>query len=189
MGQLDDYSPEEREKFFKSLEQLQTQRPEQADEQMSLAECGPPRAGDVEPEPDRAEEESVDPCAKRDKRLKSENTRSEALGSNPKVARERARAKLQSGYCVSTSGRNVKVLHRLGSCCMVPGVDYPRYVYTGRAMQQHAISCANAAPRRVQKRSETTRTVPRRRHRRLKRHVSRERPGGLREQTSSGSLK
>ena len=140
VGQLDDYlcskgtSPEEREKFFKSLEQLQTQRPEQAVEQLSLEECGPPRAGDVEPEPDRAEEESVDPNAKRDKRLKSENTRSEALGSNPKVARERARAKLQSGYYVSTSGRNVKVLHRLGSCYMVPGIDYPRYVYTGRAM-------------------------------------------------------
>ena len=34
------------------------------------------------------EEERVEPNAKRDKRLKSENTKSEALHLNPKVARD-----------------------------------------------------------------------------------------------------
>ena len=73
----------------------------------------------------------VDPKAKKDKRFKSENT-SESLGSNTKEARERARSLLQNGYYISTSGRNsTRVLRRLGGCYMVPGVDCPRFVYTG----------------------------------------------------------
>ena len=49
---------------------------------------------------------------KKDKRLKSENTKSDTLGSNPKAARERARSQLQKGYYISTSGRNsTRVLH------------------------------------------------------------------------------
>ena len=138
LGQLDDYlcskgaSPVEREKFFKTLVHQPPQRRE-LPEQLSLEECDQSRAGDVEAEPDRVEEVSVDPHAKRDKRLKSENAKSEALGSNPKEAREKARATLQSGYYISISGRSsMKVPHRLGSCYMVPGIDYPRFIYFGK---------------------------------------------------------
>ena len=95
---------------------------------LTLEEGDPPRAGDVKPQPDRVEEECVETDAKRDKRLKGESAKSEALGLNPKEARERARATLQSEYYVSTPGRSgVKVLHRLGSCYIAPGIHYPRF--------------------------------------------------------------
>ena len=57
------------------------------------------------------------------------------LRLNPKEARERARAQLQNGYYISTSGRNsTRVLHSLGACYMVPGIDYPRYAFSGAQM-------------------------------------------------------
>ena len=60
----------------------------------------------------------------------SENTKSKSLGSNRKAARELARAQLQKGYDQPTPGWNgTRVLHRLGACFMVPGIDYPRYVH------------------------------------------------------------
>ena len=66
------------------------QRPQQELEELRLEEGEPPREAAVEPEPERQEELRVDPSAKKDKRLKSENTKSESLGSNvhahPKAA-------------------------------------------------------------------------------------------------------
>ena len=94
-----------------------------------------PKATDVEPEPEGHDEAQAESEVKKDKRLKSENTKSESLGSNPKAARELARAQLQKGYYQSTPGRNgTRVLHRLGACFMVPGIDYPRYVHLGALM-------------------------------------------------------
>ena len=105
------YSPEDRALCFKGLERPNPQRPPQEPEELSLEESEPPREAAVEPEPERQEELRVDPNAKRDKRLKSENTKS------------------------STSGRNsTRVLHRLGGCYMVPGIDFPRYVFSGAQM-------------------------------------------------------
>ena len=74
------------------------QRPQQELDKLRLEEGKPPREAAVEQEPERQEELRVDPSAKKDKRLKSENTKSESLGSNPKAARERARSQLQMGY-------------------------------------------------------------------------------------------
>ena len=111
------------------------QRPQQELEELSLEEGEPPREAAVEPEPERQEELRVDPSAKKDKRLKIENTKSDTLGSNPKAARVRARTQLQKGYYRRTTGRNsTRVLHRLGTCHMVPGIDNPRYVYSGPQM-------------------------------------------------------
>ena len=46
--------------------------------------------------------------------MKSESTKTEALGLDPKAARQQARSLLQEGYYVSASGRNsAKVLHGL----------------------------------------------------------------------------
>ena len=75
-----------------------TQRPQQELDKLRLEEGKPPREAAVEPEPERQEELRVDPSAKKDKRLKSENTKSESLGSNSKAAREHARSQLQTGY-------------------------------------------------------------------------------------------
>ena len=59
------------------------QRPQQELEELRLEEGKPPREAAVEPEPERQEELRVDPSAKKGKRLKSENTKSESLDSIP----------------------------------------------------------------------------------------------------------
>ena len=61
--------------------------------------------------------------------------RSAALGQNPKEARERLRAALAPGfYLVTSTFRNLKILHRLGSCYLIPGVDYQQFQYMGVLM-------------------------------------------------------
>ena len=123
-------SPERRATFFQSLAKLPPQRPEPEVGKPRLEEY---RAGDVETDPDRAEEESVDPNAKRDKRRKSENTKSEALVWNLQAARERARALLQSGHYVSTVHLQQKQREGAAPTGVVfhgAGIDNPRYAYT-----------------------------------------------------------
>ena len=136
--QLDDhlcskgYSVEDRAKCCTGLERSIPQRPHQELEGLTLEEGEPPRATDVEPEPEKQEKTQFDPDAKRETNAsKSECTKSESQCSNPKEARERALTQFQKEYYLSTSGRNsTRVLHQLGACYMVPGIDYPRYVYT-----------------------------------------------------------
>ena len=60
------------------------QRPQQELEELRLEEGEPPREAAVEPEPERQEELCVDPSAKKDKRLKSENTKSESPARTPR---------------------------------------------------------------------------------------------------------
>ena len=67
------------------------QRPQQELKELRLEEGEPPREAAVEPQRERQEGLRVGPSAKNDKRLKSENTKSDTRGSNPKAARERAR--------------------------------------------------------------------------------------------------
>ena len=144
-SQLDDhlcskgYSVEDRAKCFKGLESTIPLRPQQELEELRLEEGEQPKATDVEPEPEGHNEAQAESEVKKDKRLKSENTKSESLGSNPKAPRELARAQLQKGYYQSTSGRNgTRVLHRLGACFMVPGIDYPRFVHLGALMPRQS---------------------------------------------------
>ena len=110
------------------------QRPQQELEELRLEEGEPSTVAAVETEPERQEGLRVDTSAKKDKRLKSNNTKSDTLGSNPKAARERARSHLQNGYHISTS---------LGARYTVPSIVYPRYVYLwtsdaeARGLRQH----------------------------------------------------
>ena len=56
--------------------------------------------------------------------------RSELLGSDHKQTRSDIRANLEPGYYISYSGKKrIKVLHRLGQCFMLPGVDLMSYEY------------------------------------------------------------
>ena len=58
--------------------------------------------------------------------------RSELLGSDHKQARLEIRSQLQSGYYISYSGKNsIRVVHCLGRCYVLPGVDYLSFVYAG----------------------------------------------------------
>ena len=51
--------------------------------------------------------------------------RSELLGSDHKQARAEIQSNLREGYYVSHSGKKaIRVLHYLGRCHMLPGVDY-----------------------------------------------------------------
>ena len=61
--------------------------------------------------------------------------RTQWLGTDPKEARAKLRAGLQPGFYISNSGkRNIRTLHQLGLCYMLPGVDYTRYTYAGSAL-------------------------------------------------------
>ena len=58
--------------------------------------------------------------------------RSELLGSDHKQARSEIRSQLQEGYFISHSGKKaIRVVHRLGRCYMLPGVDYLSFSYAG----------------------------------------------------------
>ena len=58
--------------------------------------------------------------------------RSELLGSDHKQARLEIRSQLQSGYYISYSGKkSIRVVHCLGRCYMLPGVDYLSFTYVG----------------------------------------------------------
>ena len=58
--------------------------------------------------------------------------RSERLGTDHKQARSEIRSQLQSGYYISYSGKkSIRVVHCLGRCYMLPGVDYLSFVYAG----------------------------------------------------------
>ena len=57
--------------------------------------------------------------AERTKRL------GEALGTDTKTARERVRLTMEPGFYVAVSSkRKFRILHHLGSCCMLPGLDF-----------------------------------------------------------------
>ena len=58
--------------------------------------------------------------------------RSERLGADHKQARLEIRSQLQSGYYISYSGKkSIRVVHCLGRCYMLPGVDYLSFSYAG----------------------------------------------------------
>ena len=58
--------------------------------------------------------------------------RSELLGSDHKQARLEIRSQLQDGYYISHSGKkSIRVVHCLGRCYMLPGVDYLSFTYAG----------------------------------------------------------
>ena len=58
--------------------------------------------------------------------------RSDVVGGDHKQVRIAIRAELEPGYFISSSGKKgIKVLHRLGQCHMMPGVDCMTYEYAG----------------------------------------------------------
>ena len=67
------------------------------------------------------------------KRQQAWNTdRSSKLGNEPKEARRLLRESLQPGFYIATSSKKkIKTLHLIGSCYMIPGIDYPSFSYAG----------------------------------------------------------
>ena len=68
----------------------------------------------------------------KEKQQSGNRNRSELLGSDHKQTRSELRSKLQEGYYISHSGKKaIRVVHRLGRCYMLPGVDYLSFSYAG----------------------------------------------------------
>ena len=62
--------------------------------------------------------------ARQDKRRKAVHLRTEKLGQNPRESRQLLREQLQSGFYLSYTGRkSFRILHRLGPCYNLPGLD------------------------------------------------------------------
>ena len=66
--------------------------------------------------------------------------RSELVGSDHKQARTEIRSNLREGYYISHSGKNAfRVLHYLGRCYMLPGVDYLSFSFGGTTFPDSSV--------------------------------------------------
>ena len=83
--------------------------------------------------PDNLDEEAeVRKKLSKEKQQAGNRGRSEILGSDHKQARFEIRSQLQDGYYISHSGKKaIQVVHCLGRCYMLPGVDYLSFSYAG----------------------------------------------------------
>ena len=80
--------------------------------------------------PDPEESSEVDTPERPDKRHRAEKIKK--LGGTPQQRREQIRAFLLPGYYVCESGKTrIRILHQLGACWMVPGVDCFSFVHHG----------------------------------------------------------
>ena len=78
------------------------------------------------------EEADVRKKLSKEKQQAGNRGRSELLGSDHKQARLEIRSQLQEGYYISHSGKKaIRVVHCLGRCYMLPGVDYLSFSYAG----------------------------------------------------------
>ena len=94
-------------------------------------------AGDLLPDDTLDEAAAVKKKLSRVKQKSWNRGRSEVLGDDHKKARIAIRAELEPGYYISyyisSSGKKrIKVLHRLGQCYMLPGVDYVTCEFVGK---------------------------------------------------------
>ena len=83
--------------------------------------------------PDNLDEEAeVRKKLSKEKQQAGNRGRSEILGSDHKQARFEICSQLQDGYYISHSGKKaIRVVHCLGRCYMLPGVDYLSFRYAG----------------------------------------------------------
>ena len=88
------------------------------------------------------------PDVKPDKRRKMENTRVQQLGDDPRKVLSEAR-------------KDILILHRLGACFRVPGIDYLRFRFSGTEMPSgsefHQV-CSLCAVDRAERGSSGTQT-------------------------------
>ena len=97
-----------------------------------------PIPADCDLVPDELALDNLDEEAEARKKLSKEKQqagnrgRSELLGSDHKQARCEIRSQVQEGYYISHSGKKaIRVVHCLGRCYMLPGVDYLSFSYAG----------------------------------------------------------
>ena len=67
-----------------------------------------------------------------DKRFRATDKWIEILDSNPKKSRNSIQSTLETGFCISCSGKiNMGVLHSVDSCSVLPVIDYPKFACLG----------------------------------------------------------
>ena len=106
-------------------------RPRLSQPQASLS-VQEPDAEDVQGVVPHVEEEFEVQVAEpvKTKRGRHAQIRTAELGSDPRAKRAQLRSTMRSGFYLCFSGKkNVRTLHRLGSCYALPSVDYLRYEY------------------------------------------------------------
>ena len=92
----------------------------------------------VQDEQDEADPNPDEPVQKK-RRGGNATARTEALGSNPREARAQIRQTLPAGFYFCRAGKKrTRVLHHLGSCYALPGIDYLDYSHMGARMPSRA---------------------------------------------------
>ena len=96
--------------------------------------------------PDEDLDEKVLKKASKEKQQVWNRGRSKLLGDDHKQTRILLRAGLEPGYYMSFSGKKaIKVLHRLGQCYMLPGVDNMSYQFAGSVLPEQQIRMIRSA--------------------------------------------
>ena len=92
----------------------------------------------VQDEQDEADPNPDEPVQKK-RRGGNATARTEALGSNPREGRVQIRQTLPAGFYLCRAGKKrTRVLHHLGSCYALPGIDYLDYSHMGERMPNRA---------------------------------------------------
>ena len=97
------------------------------------------------------------------------STRTELLGTNPRERRAEIRKSMELGFYISLSGkRKIKTLHLLGTCVMVPTIDYFFVCWTLDAQTgQTLTTCARCVLIEVSLQQLMTQTTSRAQHQQL----------------------
>ena len=97
-------------------------------------------AGDLLPDDTLDEDAALKKKLSREKQQSWNRGRSVVLGDDHKKARIAIRAELEPVcYTYSSGKKRIKVLHRLGQCYMLPGVDYVTYDFVGNSFPAPAL--------------------------------------------------
>ena len=100
---------------------------------VSPAELEDSLMGDELPQEDPLEFQGVsqEESSRPDTTRKTVNPGTALPGQNPRESRRILRDQPEPGFYLSYSGRKFRILHRLGSCYDLPGLDYPSYRFMG----------------------------------------------------------
>ena len=95
-------SPEDRGKCFKQLGKVSVTSTAVREPDLAVEEVGPFVPRDIIPDEEKVAE-SIPETPRTDTRFKSESSRTQVLGDNPKEVRDHARHSLEPGYYLSAS--------------------------------------------------------------------------------------
>ena len=125
---------EDRARCFKHLGKVSISMPVERTPELAVEELGPMVASESIPDEEQLAE-TIPEAPKADRRFKSESSRTQALGGNPKkfeiVPDVHWR---QDITCQHPVENPTKILHFLGDCYMTPGIDYFGYQDMGLLM-------------------------------------------------------